>query len=157
MSLTDWPGQLAAAESQVVSVSCETSVYLPPIEELARRWCEIEPMLERATRRTGCYEPIDLLLMTAAGRAGMWLCTHGEEELDAVLVTQVTVFPRRRVMEVLFGGGSNMWRWRKMAVAAIDNHARELGCDHVASSGRPGWCRAWGAEATGDIIMVRGL
>ena len=155
MSLTEWP-----EVTQAPVVARDTSgvaVYLPSLEELARRWAEIEPLLERATRRTGCYQPVDLLMRAGTGQAGIWLCVHGDDLLDAVLVTQVTVYPRRRVLEVLFGGGDNLRLWIKPAVAAIDKHARDLGCSHVASSGRPGWMRAWGAEATGDIIMVRGL
>lgn len=157
MSLTEWPG--LAVEASPVPVSCETvaTVFLPPIEDLARRWNEIEPLLERSTSRTGCYEPIDLLMLAATGQAGMWLCVHGDDLLDAVLVTQVTVYPRRRVLDVIFGGGDNMHLWIKAAVREIDRHARELGCSHVASAGRPGWQRAWGCRATGDIIMVREL
>lgn len=153
MTLTDWPD--ITVEASAVPVSPETvTVTLPPIEVLARRWCEIEPMLERATLRTQCYEPIDLLMMAGTGRAAMWLAMRGDEILAAI-VTQVTVFPRRRVMEVLFSGGREMKAWLPLAVAAIDQHAIACGCSHVASSGRPGWKRAWGAYSTGDIIMVR--
>jgi len=155
VSLTDWPD--LAAPPVPVPVSRETgpTVFLPPLEDLARRWLEIEPLLARSTSRTGCYEPIDLLVLAMTGQAGMWLCVHGDDLLDAVLVTQVTVYPRRRVLDVIFGGGDNLHLWIKTAVREIDRHARELGCSHVASAGRPGWQRAWGCRATGDIIMVR--
>jgi hypothetical protein len=136
--------------------SDEVTVYLPPIEEVVRRWSEIEPVLARATTRTGCYEPIDLLMMAANGKAGLWLCKHGDE-IDAALVTQVVIYPRRRILEVIFGGGNNLKRWVETAVEAIDQHASELGCSHVACVGRSGWVRAWGAHPTGDIIMVREL
>lgn len=153
MTLTDyWPDLVEA--STVVSRETDVTVSLPPAEVLVERWGEIAPMLSRSTSRTGCYEPIDVLALAMAGRMSVWLCMRGEE-IDAVVVTQVTVYPRRRVMEVLFAGGSNMRCWRQPLVAAIDSHARDLGCTHVASAGRPGWLRAWGAEATGDIIMVR--
>jgi hypothetical protein len=156
VSLTDWPDLAVEASPVPVPRETEATVFLPPLELLARRWNEIEPMLRRATDRTGCYEPVDLLIMAGTGQVGIWLCMQGEA-IDAVVVTQTTTYPRRRVMEVLFAGGSNLSRWRKPLVAAIDKQARELGCTHVASAGRPGWLRAWGAEATGDIIMVREL
>lgn len=155
MTLTEWPDLAAEVPPIPVSVSHKTvQVFLPPIEMLANRWGEISGMLEKATSRTLCYEPIDLLMLAGTGQVGIWLCMWGEE-IDAVVATQVTTYPRRRVMEVLFGGGSNMRRWIKPLVAAIDQHARDLGCSHVATAGRPGWIRAWGAHATGDIIMVR--
>ena len=49
-------------------------VHLPPLDELAANWHLVAPLLHKATRRTGCYEPIDLLALAMAGRAVIWLC-----------------------------------------------------------------------------------
>src|SRR5262245_47135482 len=153
MSLTDWPG--LAIEASPVPVSCETArVFLPPLELLARRWNEIEPMLRKSTERTCCYEPIDLLILAGTGQVGIWLCMRGEE-LDAALVSNVTNYPRRKIWGMLFAGGTKMPAWRDAGVAALDKHARDLACTHVACAGRAGWARAWGGHATGDIILVR--
>lgn len=158
MSLTDWPGSVPADVRLVPRDTTDPAVkvYLPSLDELARRWREIEPLLQKATIRTGCYEPVDCLAMAMAGQAGIWICTY-HDKLDAVFVTQLVVYPRRRVLEVSFGAGRNMRRWCKAIVEAVDRHARQLGCSHIASYGRRGWTRAWGAEATGDIIMARKL
>ena len=155
MSLTDWP-DVAAMASPVPHTETDVTVSLPPAEVLVRRWNEIEPMLEKATSRTGCYEPIDVLMLALSGRAAMWLCMRGEEIL-AALVSQVTVYPRRRVLEMMFAGGGGMAEWREIAVKTLDRHAREMGCTHVACAGRPAWARAWGGKPTGDVIMVRGI
>jgi hypothetical protein len=152
VSLTTW--ETGAAPTALPG---RAIVRLPPVEELALRWREAEPLIAKATRRTGCYEPIDLLALAVAGKFGMWFCEAVPGQLDAVIVAEVVTYPRRRVLEVLFGGGGNMRTWIGPAVAAIDRHARELGCTHVACCGRAGWVRAWGAELTGDVIMVREL
>lgn len=156
MSLTDWPGSVPADVRLVPRDTSDPAVrvYLPSLDELARRWQTVEPLLQKATARTGCYEPVDLLAMAVAGQAGMWLCTY-HDHIDAVLVTQLTTYPRRRVLEVMFGGGAGLKRWRNTAVAAVDRHARQLGCSHVMCCGRRGWVKAWGAKLTGDVIMVR--
>ena len=154
MSLTDWPDLMVEMSPVPVPPEIEATVSLPPLEVLARRWNEIEPLLRKSTERTCCYEPVDLLILAGTGRVGIWLCMRGEA-IDAVLVSQVTVYPRRKILEMLFAGGSNMAAWRDLAVQALDKHARELGCTHVACAGRPGWARAWGGHPTGDIIMVR--
>jgi len=156
MTLTEWPCSTAAPARPVPAIESDVAGYLPSLDELARRWHEIEPLLAKATVRTGCYEPIDLLLLAGAGRAGIWLCTH-QGHLDAALCTQIVAYPRKRVLEVMFGGGGNLWRWRRQLVETIDRHAREHGCSHVATCGRPAWLRAWGAKATGDIVMVRDI
>lgn len=132
------------------------TVRLPPLEELALRWAEIEPLLRKATVRTGCYEPVDLLQMALMGRAGIWIAERDGEILVAI-VTEVKQYPRRRVLEVMFGGGSDMGEWIKPMVAALDEHAKAAGCAQVATAGRPGWARVWGARATGDVILARDL
>jgi hypothetical protein len=71
------------------------------------------------------------------------------------VVTEIKQYPRKRVLDVIFGGGTNMDRWIKPLVETIDRHAREAGCEAVVCIGRPGWLKAWGAEPTGNIIMVR--
>lgn len=132
------------------------TVRLPPLDVILDHWPQVEAHLRRATERTGCYEPIDLLKMAFAGEVGIWLC-EGRTGIDAAFVTWIKQYPRRRVLEIAAGGGNNMKDWIEPLKAALDRHAREMGCDHIASTARPGWLRAWGARATGDIQMVRGI
>ena len=129
-------------------------VRLPPIEELAERWHVVGPLLRKATVRNDCYEPVDLLRMALTGQAGIWLC-EVDGEIAAAFVTWVKDYPRRRVLEIVAGGGGGMKDWIEPLKAALDEHACQCGCSHIASVARPGWLRAWGAEPTGDIQMVR--
>lgn len=136
------------------------TVRLPPLDELARRWGEIERLLKKATERTGCYEPIDLLRLAIGGPPGIWTIWIAERD-DGVIVAAVAVevkqYPRRRILEVLFAGGSDMRHWIKPLVAALDEFGRATGCSHVASIGRRGWERAWGARFGGDVVLTRDL
>jgi hypothetical protein len=129
------------------------SVRLPPLDELALNWWRIEPLLRRATQITGCYEPIDVLQLAMLGRVGIWLCG----DIDAVIVTEAKEYPRRRVLEMMFCGGDNMADWLEEAIAVMDEHAKRIGCGHIACIGRPGWERAWRGRRTGDVVMVREL
>ena len=119
------------------------------------RWSEIEPLLRQGTQRTGCYEPIDLLLMTLTGRAWIWVC-ESDGRIDAAICAEVKQYPRKRVLDVLFGGGSNMKNWIKPLIEAVDQHAAACGCSLVASVCRKGWVRVWqGSELTGDVVLAR--
>ena len=142
------------------------SVRLPPLDELALNWWRIEPLLRRATQITGCYEPIDVLQLAMAGRVGVWLAGNtGADragiwlagDIDAVIVTEVKEYPRRRVLEMMFCGGDNMASWLEEAIEVFDAHAKTCGCSHIACIGRPGWERAWRGRRTGDVVMVREL
>ena len=131
------------------------TVRLPPLDELAERWREIAPLIARSTRRAGgAYEPVDVLRAAFAGQFGIWIC-EVDGEIRAAIVTEIKQYPRRRALEMIFAGGSNMHLWIEPAKQAIDQHARDTGCQCITSLGRPGWLRAWGAEATGDIAMLR--
>jgi hypothetical protein len=151
VTLTTWEGQTLPQPQPGTAV-----VRLPPLDELAERWLVVGPLLARATVRTGCYEPIDLLHLAMTGRVGIWVC-EVDGGIEAAVATEVKQYPRRRVLEIMFTGGHNMAAWIKPLVEAIDRHAREAGCSHVATCGRPGWIRAWGGEPTGDIAIVRGV
>jgi hypothetical protein len=131
-------------------------VRLPPIEEVAENWPLIAKLLRKATVITGCYEPIDLLAMAMRGQVGIWVCEVADV-VKAAIVTEIKQYPRRRVLEVMFTGGSNMRDWLSPAIDALDEHARQAGCEHIATIGRPGWARAWGGELTGNVLIVRGL
>jgi hypothetical protein len=137
-------------------VLSDVTVRLPPLDVIVDHWPQIEQHLRRATSRNGCYEPIDLLAMAFKGEVGIWVCESGTG-IDAAFVTWIKDYPRRRVLEIAAGGGSNMKEWIEPLKTALDQHARETGCNHIASTARKGWLRAFGAEATGDIQMVRSL
>ena len=131
------------------------TVRLPPLDELAERWREISPLIAKSTNRAGgAYQPIDVLRAAFQGQFGIWIC-EVDGEVKATIVTEIKQYPRRRALEMVFAGGSDMNLWITEAIKAIDQHAREMACECITSLGRPGWLRAWGAEATGDIAMLR--
>lgn len=154
MSLTEWPATMVFHVEP--EDDAQIQVRLPSLEELVEHWTVIGPLLKKSTDRNGCYEPLDLLQMAMTGQAGIWIC-EVDGEIRAAVVTRVTVFPRRRILEMVAAGGSGMRHWIEPLRAAMDAHARELGCSHVASVARRGWLKAWGATPTGDIGMVRNL
>jgi hypothetical protein len=151
VSFTTWEADLPAA-----TASARVRVYLPSLDDLIEHWPEIAPMLQRATSRTGCYTPNDVLALAMLGQAGIWVC-EVDDRVVASIVTKVERYPRKNILEIMFAGGSQMRHWLSDAVATIDRHALACGCAHVAGVGRPGWVRAWGGEATGDVIIVRDL
>ena len=133
-----------------VPVTCR----LAPLEEIAQQWPRISEMIGRATVRQGCFEPIDYLRLAMIGQVGIWLC-EVDHHIDAVLVTEIKTYPRRRVLEVVACGGDRMARWKDAAIEALDAHGREAGCSHISTTGRPGWARVWGGEFTGDVVIAR--
>jgi hypothetical protein len=152
MTLTVWDEPRPRVKIHLPRVE----VRLPAIEEVAEQWHEIVPLLRKATVITGCYEPIDLLRLAMAGQVGIWVC-EVDGAIAAAVATEIKQYPRRRILEIMFTGGNNMRAWLPTLVETLDEHARQAGCSHIATAGRPGWARAWGGELTGSVVIVRGL
>ena len=132
----------------------DISVRLPPLDELARRWHEVEPLLKRATDRSACYEPIDILCQAMAGRLGVWIVERGSVIL-ATVVTEVRVYPRKRILEVPFIGGRGLALWHKPLLATLDDYALKCGCSALLGFDRKGWSK-FGFEPIG-VVMQRNL
>lgn len=139
--------------SLVSSVEDAIAIELPPIDELARVWPIIEPILKRATDRSLGYQPIDLLQLVMLGRMHLFVVREGGR-IVAALVTEVRQYPRRRVLEVPFGGGTGLKRWIGPLMDALDAHAEMLGCQDIIGWDRVGWAR-FGFEAKGHILVRR--
>lgn len=152
MTLTTWP-ELDAAPEPALAPAVGT-VRLPSLDEVARRWAEIDPLLAKACHINDCYAPVDVLQAAFAGRCGIWLCEY-KGDLLAVIATEIREYPRRRLLEMMFCGGRGMRLWLDAAITTFDAHARACGCSHVLCAGRPGWARAWRGRMTGDVVMVR--
>jgi len=100
----------------------------PPVDELARRWPEIEPLLRRATDRTdGCYEPVDVLQLALSAQLWVWLIEDAGE-LAGIATARLNVFPRKRLLTVDFIAGRRLAEWWPLLVAEMDRVARAQQC-----------------------------
>ena len=135
------------------------AIRTPPLDELARRWAEIEPMLRKATARTdGCYEPIDVLQQAMRQQVGVMLVEDGAA-LVAMFVVEVRQYPRKRVLDIPFLAGGRLADWFPLFVAEMDELAAKCGCKAITSAcGRPGWSRFWAAngvevKVAGEVVV----
>lgn len=131
-------------------------IRIPPLAELASRWPEIEPLLRKATARTGGrYEPIHVLQMAMAGRAGFWLI-EDDGALIAVAVGEVRQWPTGlKDLDIPFVAGRRLGEWWPLFVEETEARARALDCAAVTSAcGRRGWARFW--RAHGVKVHVAG-
>jgi hypothetical protein len=126
---------------------------LPPIDEIARAWPIIEPILKRATDRSIGYEPIDILHLVMMGRMSLILVREGGR-IIAVAVTEVRQLPRCRVLEVPFVAGVGLKRWHEQLLEVIDAQAEAAGCSDIMGFLRRGWIK-YGFELDGVIVRRR--
>ena len=135
------------------NVADDIAVELPPIDEIARCWPIIEPILKRATDRTKAYEPIDILQLVMMGRMSLILVRDGGQ-IIAVAVTEIRQLPRCRVLEVPFVAGTGLKRWHQQLLEVIDAQAETAGCADIMGFLRKGWVK-YGFELDGVIVRRR--
>lgn len=131
----------------------EINVDLPPIEEIARCWPIIEPVLKRATDRGAGYEPIDILQLVMLGRMSLIVVREGGR-IVATAVTEVRQLPRSRMLEVPFVAGTGLRRWHKQLLEVLDAQAEAAGCSDIMGFLRRGWMK-FGFECDGVILRRR--
>lgn len=133
-------------------LQCDCSFRFPPLDELARRWAEVEPVLRRATMRTqGCYEPVDVLRQAMAGQVAFCF-VEKEARFLAVAVIEIRQYPRRRALCINFIAGRGLASWWPQFVDAMDRLKRERACDLISAYGRPGWVRFWKSRGVASAI-----
>jgi hypothetical protein len=127
-------------------------IDFPPIDEIARCWPIIEPILKRATDRGKGYEPIDVLHLVMTGRMSLILVREGRR-IIAVAATEVRQLPRCRLLDVTFCAGNGLKRWIEQLIEVLDAQAETAGCSDIMVGGRKGWLK-FGFELDG-VIMHR--
>ncbi len=115
-------------------------IRLPPLDELARRWFEVEPILKRATDYGhGCEEPIHLLQQVFANQGALWFVEDGG--LIGVIMTRIDQRPLKRLFVISHIAGDHFEDWMPEMVELFSALQKERGCDAMIAYGRPGWKR----------------
>ena len=82
----------------------------------------------------------DLIHEIARGEKQIWVHST-DDEFNATVVTQVSQFPSKKTCEILYLGGDKAVEF-VTDISAIEDWAREQGCDDIQAIGRRGWVKA---------------
>lgn len=100
---------------------------------LAQELIRCRPWIEAALAYSRTHDFGDVVKGCFAGEFQLWPAPA------ACLVTQISVFPQRKLMHLFLAGG-DMDEVLKLVDAATEM-GREEGCDAVTMTGRMGWQR----------------
>ena len=107
-------------------------------DRLSSVWHHAEPRLRKALNRVDYPYSIDEILgKIDASDMQLWM-TH---DLKMAWVTQILVFPRYKVFEVVAGGGEGIDDWLVASDELFTAFASHHGCKYVECQGRKGWQR----------------
>jgi len=114
--------------------------------ELARCKDWIEAALDKGE---GTHDFWDIVDGVYSGHMQLWPCAKG------CLVTEIVVFPKRKILNVFLGGG-DLDELAGMHEEIIE-WAKSKGCDGASINGRPGWVRAFKKYGWKEIQRTVGL
>lgn len=120
-------------------------------------WETLSPYLEMAIEESGCsrdWTIEDVFTLCAMGNCHLFALVHGKRIFGAC-VTQITQYPRRKVMDALLVGADDhteeMWLQCFEQLKAI---ARSFGASSISGTGRDGWFRKLDADRRRYVIEV---
>lgn len=123
-------------------------------EHAERAWPRLRSFVERAIARgNGEYLADDILDAVKARKMQLWAVR--DDEIRAVVVTEVLEYPRSRKLGVVGVAGEGMRDYLHLLPEVLEAYAKEQGCTSVRAGGREGWVRAlavYGYERTATIV-----
>lgn len=130
------------------------SVEILPVapEHVRRVWPLVDKYVADAVIFTrGAFESSDVCALCERGAMQLWLATRGDEVL-AALVSEITDYPRKRIVGVPFIGGKDLRAWFRKALHTIEAWSKEMGCVGMQGGARRGWGKLAKMEEVGCLL-----
>lgn len=131
-------------KSSPSSSSADTVLLSIPPDEVGRIWGVAGPLLEKAIAYTSKVTTEEFREMCELGSCQLWMVYYvDEDEIPAAIVTDIQVGRNgTRIARMIGCGGTDMARWKEMALTQLEEWARSESCTSMEIVGRKGWGRA---------------
>lgn len=117
----------------------ETSM-VPP-QYIDECWSKVEPLMEKAAEYTyGRYTVDDIYDSVKEHDYQLWVAFDDSEFLGAV-VTQITTYPKRKALNLVFCGGERLAEWKAPMLELLQRFGADTSCDCLELTGRRGWAK----------------
>ena len=118
-----------------------TLLHHIPTNKVSEYWPVAEPFIAKAANRyKDNYDLEDVKRSVVDGDAALWLVTHDNAPV-AALVTSEDVYPKRKVFLIELVGGKNASMWYYDTVEQLAEIAKCTGYDAIESTARAGWTK----------------
>ncbi len=131
--------------SDSLSLDKTAKVYIVPSDGIEAIWGEAGPTLARAVETgDGNYRLQDYFEALMAGTMQLWVA-YSDDELQAAMVTQISNFPRKRLLSVMLLAGRSRSMWWPF-YGHLEEWAKQQGCVGMEAFARKGllkWLKDW--------------
>jgi hypothetical protein len=116
-------------------------VSLIPKEYVDTCWEKVEPLLKKATDLSGDrYTTSHIYDMVMEDDYQLWIA-YEDKYFHGAVVTNISNYPNRKILCMGFCGGEYFGAWKDQIIDILKRFARDMGCDSIEASGRPGWSK----------------
>jgi hypothetical protein len=116
-------------------------VSLVPAQYVDTCWSKVEGFVDKAAKYTyGRYTASNIYDMVKEDDYQLWVAFDGEV-FKAAVVTNIMVYPQKKMLGMQFCGGEDMSSWINPMLALLKKFAKDMGCDGLESTARPGWAK----------------
>lgn len=124
-----------------------------PVDLVLKLWPRIDELL-KPVEEEGYYRTAHILAEAFQGNMQIWIAWDPERKyVDAVMVTQIYVYPLMKVCAVRWVRGESMKRWAKKFVEESEKFAKAMGCRRMGGGHRRGWKRIAGYREVGPLLV----
>ena len=103
-------------------------------------WDSIKPLIKKAVTYSGGRHTVNSTkYLLEQGMMDLFIVFKTVKDIEAIIVTQKSIYPAKTLMTVVLCGGKNMNKWAGEGIKTIMEYAKEKGCTGVEVMGRPGW------------------
>lgn len=120
------------------------------VEGAIKLWPQIEPLLKPLLAIEGHYLHSDVLAAHIGGAMTVWV--SATDAVEAVMVTQLLTYPRKRICHVPWIAGKNLHSWAREFIDKVEQYARATGCQRMTGAYRRGWVRVAGYRDAGSLL-----
>jgi hypothetical protein len=112
-------------------------------KDIESMWPFIEGYMKRAAKYTyGRFEAEDIKEGLLKQPQQLWIA-FDDTKIYGAVVTEVTEYPRMKVLTVHFLAGVEFETWKDPMLKLVQQFGKDNGCKLIDSYGRPGWERVW--------------
>lgn len=116
-------------------------VSLVPAQYVDTCWDKIEGFIAKAAKYTyGRYTVSNIYDIVKEGEYQLWVA-FDKETFKGAVVTNIMNYPQKKVLCMQFCGGEELKLWKQPMLDLLKRFARDLGCEGIESTGRPGWAK----------------
>lgn len=120
-------------------------------------WPQVAPLIERALRHSrGELTADDVRHDLLEQYMQLWVAADERKKVEACLVTQIVIYPKRKMLRIVVLAGKKSHRWG-CGWEMISTWARLAGCDGVEAHARPGIARLYKKLGFRNYYSVVGL